>query len=112
MDREQLQTRLVWMDVDVLMCACSFPELCTRSSDSLYAQLPANLDSNSNSPPTVSILSYCLIFIPAHRLTVASILLCISHTIHVLVHGYIAHIHNLSLKSLSVCSPGNYIILH
>jgi hypothetical protein len=100
------------MDVDVLMCACSFPELCTRSSDSLYAQLPANLDSNSNNPPTISILSYCLVFIPALSLTVASILLCISHTIHVLVHGYIAHIHNLSLKSLSVCSPGNYIILH
>lgn len=25
MDRGQLQTRRVWMDVDVLMCACSFP---------------------------------------------------------------------------------------
>ena len=48
MDRQQLQTRRVWMDVDVLMCACSFPELCTRSSDCQYAQLPANRDLHSN----------------------------------------------------------------
>jgi hypothetical protein len=48
MDRDQVQTRLVWMDVDVLMCAMCiwlFPRaLHALERLCLYAQLPANLD--------------------------------------------------------------------
>jgi len=73
MDRQQLQTRRVWMDVDVLMCACSFPELCTRSSDNLYAQLPANRDLLSNTHQLSLLNSTVSVFIPDHNLIVASL---------------------------------------
>lgn len=74
MDRQQqLQTRRVWMDVDVLMCACSFPELCTRSSECpvLYAQLPANRDLHSITHQRSLINSVVPVFIPDHSLRVA-----------------------------------------